>query len=232
VIARNVDDESTFAPIVPSNRRSSPLTFGRNAPSVPPSRILCSMRVRAISLCQHRRRLGPRQSSIAYPLIYRPIVWAMNSTKLETAVKGGGPCVASRLPVFAVLGLTALASCTSQPPAPTVSANLGATEGAISFTGGAVAIGVGFQWGSGILTYQGRQYPFRLDGLSVVDVGVTRVTGSGTVRNLRNITDFNGNYVSITAGATLVGGGSVTVTAHPLLGSARAHDRFACECCA
>jgi hypothetical protein len=111
---------------------------------------------------------------------------------------------------IAVLGLTALAGCTSQPPAPTVSANLGATEGAISFTGGAVAIGVGFQWGSGTLTYQGRQYPFRLDGLSVVDVGVTRVTGSGTVRNLRNITDFNGNYVSITAGATLAGGGSVT----------------------
>ena len=24
----------------------------------------------------------------------------------------------------------------------------------------------------------------------------------------------------------------LSVTAHPLLGSARAHDRFACECCA
>jgi hypothetical protein len=31
----------------------------------------------------------------------------------------------------------------------------------------------------------------------VVDVGVTRVTGSGSVHNLRNIADFSGNYVSI-----------------------------------
>jgi hypothetical protein len=42
-----------------------------------------------------------------------------------------------------------------------------------------------------------------------VDVGVTRITGSGTVRNLRNVGDFSGNYVSLTAGATLAGGGSV-----------------------
>jgi hypothetical protein len=115
-----------------------------------------------------------------------------------------------KVATIAVLGLTALAGCASQPPTATVSTTLSATEGAISFTGGAVAIGVGFQWGSGTLTYQGRRYPFRLDGLSVVDVGVTRVTGSGTVRNLRNIADFNGNYVSISAGATLAGGGSVT----------------------
>jgi len=115
-----------------------------------------------------------------------------------------------RVATIAVLGLISLAGCASQPPAPNMSANLGATEGAISFTGGAVAIGVGFQWGNGTLTYQGRQYPFRLDGLSVVDVGVTRVTGSGTVRNLRNIADFNGNYISVAAGAALAGGGSVT----------------------
>jgi hypothetical protein len=43
----------------------------------------------------------------------------------------------------------------------------------------------------------------------VVDVGVTRVTGSGTVRNLHNVADFSGNYVSIAAGATVAGGGAV-----------------------
>jgi hypothetical protein len=107
------------------------------------------------------------------------------------------------------LGLGVLASCASQPPAPPATANLGATEGTITFTGGAVAIGIGFQWGNGTLTYQGRQYPFRMDGLSVVDVGVTRVTGTGTVHNLAKVTDFSGNYVSISAGATVAGGGSV-----------------------
>jgi hypothetical protein len=110
---------------------------------------------------------------------------------------------------IAVLSIGALAGCSSQPPPAAPTANLGATDGTISFTGGAVAVGVGFQWGNGTLTYQGRQYPFRMEGLSVVDVGVTRVSGSGTVRNLRKLADFNGNYVSVSAGATIGGGGSV-----------------------
>ena len=112
---------------------------------------------------------------------------------------------------IALLSVGTLAGCSSQQPAaPTMAANPGATEGTITFTGGAVAIGIGFQWGNGTLTYQGRQYPFKLDGLSVVDVGVTRTTGTGTVRNLRNVADFSGNYVSLSAGATVAGGGSVT----------------------
>jgi len=108
-----------------------------------------------------------------------------------------------------LLSIGALAGCTSQPPAaPSMAANPGATEGTVTFTGGAVAIGVGFQWGSGTLTYRGRQYPFKLDGLSVVDVGASRITGTGTVRNLRSVADFSGNYVSVSAGATVAGGGS------------------------
>ena len=111
---------------------------------------------------------------------------------------------------IATVGICALTSCASQPPPPPVTASLGGTEGSVTFTGGAVAIGIGFQWGSGTLTYQGQQYPFRVSGLSVVDVGVTRVSASGTVRNLRSVADFSGNYVSISAGAALAGGGSVT----------------------
>jgi hypothetical protein len=115
-----------------------------------------------------------------------------------------------KIATIAVLTMGALAGCASQPPAPPPTASLGATDGTITFTGGAVALGVGFQWGNGTLTYQGQQYPFRLQGLSVVDIGVTRVTGSGTVHNLRNVADFSGNYVSATAGVAVAGGGSVS----------------------
>jgi hypothetical protein len=45
-----------------------------------------------------------------------------------------------------------LASCTSKPPPAATAANLGPTEGTVSFSGGAIAIGVGFQWGNGTLT--------------------------------------------------------------------------------
>jgi hypothetical protein len=110
----------------------------------------------------------------------------------------------------AALIVGTLASCTSSPPPPPVTtAPVGSTEGTITFSGGAVALGVGYQWGSGTLTYQGRQYPFQLNGLTVIDVGVTRVSGSGTVHNLRSVAGFSGNYVSVSAGATLAGGGSI-----------------------
>ena len=110
---------------------------------------------------------------------------------------------------IAALSIGALASCAPNPPPPAMTGPVGSTEGTVTFSGGAVAIGVGFQWGNGILTYQGQQYPFRVNGISVVDVGVSRVTGSGTVHNLRNVADFSGNYVAVSAGATLAGGGSV-----------------------
>lgn len=113
---------------------------------------------------------------------------------------------------LAVLGAVALAGCAPQqaaPPAPASMAQQGATDGTVSFSGGAVALGIGFQWGSGTLTWRGQQYPFRVSGLSVVDVGAARVTGSGTVRNLRNLSDFNGNYVALSAGATVAGGAGV-----------------------
>ena len=111
---------------------------------------------------------------------------------------------------LAALSVCALSSCTSKPPPSATTAYLGPTEGTISFSGGAIAIGVGFQWGNGTLTYHGQQYQFKMNGLSVLDVGVSSVTGSGTVHNLYKVADFSGNYVAATAGATVAGGGSVT----------------------
>lgn len=82
-------------------------------------------------------------------------------------------------------------------------------DATIDFSGGAVAVGIGYSWGSGVLHYMGKDYPFTVDGLSVVDVGATSVTGSGEVFNLNNVADFAGNYAAAGAGATIAGGGSV-----------------------
>ena len=38
---------------------------------------------------------------------------------------------------------------------------------------GAAAAGVGVSWGDGTLHYKGKDYPFRLKGLTVVDVGAS-----------------------------------------------------------
>jgi hypothetical protein len=112
-----------------------------------------------------------------------------------------------------MLGLAAcvLTGCTTQQqqPTPIAAGDQTSTEGTATFTGGAVALGIGFQWGSGTLTFRGREYPFSVRGLSVADVGVSRVTATGTVQNLRNVADFSGNYIAVSAGGAVAGGGSV-----------------------
>jgi len=76
-------------------------------------------------------------------------------------------------------------------------------------SGGSVAAGIGYSWGGGTLTYQGRQYPFTVNGLRIGDVGVTDVQGAGTVSHLDRVEDFSGNYTALQAGLTVAGGGSV-----------------------
>ncbi|HXJ80415.1 MAG TPA: DUF1134 domain-containing protein [Candidatus Methylomirabilis sp.] len=82
-----------------------------------------------------------------------------------------------------------------------------ASLGTLELSQASVAAGIGFSWGSGTLTYQGRKYPVKVLGLSVGEVGITRATAKGVVFDLRKIEDFPGNYVAGGAGGTLGGGG-------------------------
>jgi hypothetical protein len=73
-----------------------------------------------------------------------------------------------------------------------------------------VAVGVGFSWGKGSLTYGGKTYPVKVEGLSVGEVGVSRAAAVGSVYNLKKLEDFNGNYTAAGTGGTIGGGASVT----------------------
>jgi hypothetical protein len=81
-------------------------------------------------------------------------------------------------------------------------------SGTVTITSKAIAIGVGVTWGDGTLTYQGKSYTFSVDGLSVVDLGISNVTSSGEVFNLSNVADFSGNYAAGEAGIAIAGGPS------------------------
>jgi hypothetical protein len=83
-------------------------------------------------------------------------------------------------------------------------------DATIELTQGQVAVGIGFSWGEGVLTYQGKKYPVKVKGLSVVDVGITKATAKGSVYNLKNLADFDGNYTSVTAEGTIGGGVGAT----------------------
>jgi hypothetical protein len=84
-------------------------------------------------------------------------------------------------------------------------------SGTVKITSKAVAIGIGVTWGDGQLTYQGKTVPFSVDGLSVVDLGISDITSSGEVFNLNKLSDFSGNYVAGEAGAAIGGGPTDTI---------------------
>jgi hypothetical protein len=85
-------------------------------------------------------------------------------------------------------------------------------DATLTMSEGQVAVGIGYSWGKGVLTYEGKKYPFKVSGLSVVDVGITKATSSGKVYNLKKLADFNGNYTAGSAEGTLGGGaGALTM---------------------
>ena len=85
----------------------------------------------------------------------------------------------------------------------------GATTGKVMLESKSVAIGVGVSWGDGVLEFRGKKYPFTVEGLSVVDLGVSKVSARGDVKNLKKVEDFEGNYTAAGAGAAVGGGAGV-----------------------
>jgi hypothetical protein len=84
-------------------------------------------------------------------------------------------------------------------------------DATLELTGGAIAAGVGYVWGHGVLIYHGAKHKFSVSGLSIVDVGAASISASGVVYNLKNLDDLTGNYVAASAGLTIAGGGDVVI---------------------
>jgi hypothetical protein len=97
------------------------------------------------------------------------------------------------------LGLATLVSATSMAPAQ------GDTSGTVTLESTSIAIGVGVSGGDGALEYRGQKYPFTVKGLSIMDLGVSKVIAGGVVQKLNQLEDFDGNYV-LTGARASVGG--------------------------
>ena len=81
-------------------------------------------------------------------------------------------------------------------------------DGRVVLNGGSVAVGVGYTWGHGELTYQESSHQFSISGVSVVDVGAADFSATGNVYKLTQLSDFAGNYVAAGAGIAVAGGGT------------------------
>ena len=75
-------------------------------------------------------------------------------------------------------------------------------DAVLKLTEGSVAAGIGWSWGHGTLTYMGKSYRVKVDGLTVGEVGMTNAKAKGNVYNLKSLDDFNGVYATGGAGAT------------------------------
>jgi hypothetical protein len=71
-----------------------------------------------------------------------------------------------------------------------------------------VAAGVGFSWGAGTLSFEGQQYGFSVKGLSIADLGVSKMVAEGEVEGLERVSDFAGRYLAVKAGVAAGQGAS------------------------
>jgi len=88
-------------------------------------------------------------------------------------------------------------------PAPKVS-------GTLTLESTSIAVGVGVTWGHGTFTmHDGTTHKVKVKGLSLVDLGITKIEATGEVFNLVEAKDLKGTFVTGEAGVTVIGGGSV-----------------------
>ncbi len=102
---------------------------------------------------------------------------------------------------FGVAALLAAASAIAGDKAP---------DATVRLSEGSVAAGVGWSWGRGEVTFQGKSYNFKVEGLSVAEVGITKAEASGNVYNLKSIDDFAGAYAAAGAEGTAGKGAGVS----------------------
>jgi hypothetical protein len=97
-------------------------------------------------------------------------------------------------------------------------------DATLRVSGGSFALGIGVNWGSGTLSYRGKDYAVKVKGLSVGKVGMSSSSAYGEVFNLKNLQDFNGHYNvggAGTRGVTLGGGRTGTIISNQAGGIAR-----------
>ena len=84
-------------------------------------------------------------------------------------------------------------------------------SGTVMLSTKSIAAGIGINWGTGTLTFEGKNYPFTVKGLSVMDLGISKATAEGKVFHLTKLSDFSGKYAAAKA-AYAVGKGKAGIT--------------------
>jgi hypothetical protein len=102
---------------------------------------------------------------------------------------------------FASTALLLIASCASMTQAPSTppSATVRIREWSAAYYGSAAA-------GKGTLYYHGGRHHFTISGLGAGGMGAQKISATGKVYNLNNLSDFSGTYRGISRGLTVIEG--------------------------
>lgn len=107
---------------------------------------------------------------------------------------------------FLILGLAIFSFGASAADAPKK------PSGTVSINETQFALIIGGSTGGGVLTYQGKKYPFKIGGMSLgANVGASKLAASGEVYDLTNISQFPGTFTKLESSITLGGGVGGTV---------------------
>ncbi|MBB2165708.1 hypothetical protein HLH26_14420 [Gluconacetobacter sp. 1b LMG 1731] len=114
--------------------------------------------------------------------------------------------MASRIAAVAALAVPFLMTSLPGPVTARAADDLGTPVGHIRLVAKSADVGVGWTWGSGKLTFGHHTYNFTVKGGSIAAVGYSKIEGTGTVYNLKNLHDFDGTYVAGNGEATVGNG--------------------------
>ena len=102
---------------------------------------------------------------------------------------------------FTSITFLLVAGCASmtQPPSTPPSATVRIREWSAAYYGSAAA-------GQGTLSYHGRSHHFTISGVGNGGAGGQKISASGKIYNLNNLSDFSGTYRGVSRGLTLIDG--------------------------
>lgn len=105
-----------------------------------------------------------------------------------------------------ILGLSILSFGASAADAPKK------PSGTVSINETQFALIIGGSTGGGVLTYQGKKYPFKIGGMSLgANVGASKLSATGEVYDLSDVSKFPGTFTKLESSITLGGGVGGTV---------------------
>jgi len=65
----------------------------------------------------------------------------------------------------------------------TIAAETATPAAKVTIESNSIAAGIGVSWGDGKLSFKGKDYPFSVDGLSLMDFGISKASAAGEVYN-------------------------------------------------